>query len=159
MAFYRRKLPHLQRDGKRHFVTFCTLDRRTLPPSARDIALRCCAHDNDIKHFLHVAIVMPDHVHLIFTPLLNHVKLEVYSLAEVMGGIKGASAQLINRELGRQGRVWQTESFDRVLRSSESLDAKIAYVLDNPVRAGLVSRWQDYLWTWRRSEPSSSVVA
>jgi REP element-mobilizing transposase RayT len=100
-------------------------------------------HDNDLKHFLHVAVVMPDHVHLIFTPLVNSGKREIYSLAEIMGGIKSASAQLINRELDRCGKVWQTESFDRVLRSSESLDAKAAYILDNPVRAGLVSKWDD----------------
>jgi REP element-mobilizing transposase RayT len=57
---------------------------------------------------------MPDHVHLVFTPLVNAATNEIYSLAEIMGAIKGASAQLINRELGRTGRVWQTESFDRV---------------------------------------------
>jgi REP element-mobilizing transposase RayT len=152
MAFYRRKLPHLQRDDKRHFVTFCTYRRWILPDDARSIALRCCVHDNDVKHFLHVAIVMPDHVHLVFTPLPNSAQREIYSLAEIMGGIKGASAQLINAALERQGRVWQTESFDHVLRCSESFDAKVAYILDNPVRAGVVSLSQDYPWIWRRPE-------
>jgi REP element-mobilizing transposase RayT len=150
MAFYRRRLPHLQRDDKRHFVTFCTFRRWLLPDVARSIALRCCLHDNEVKHFLHAAVVMPDHVHLIFTPLVNSKRQEIYSLAEIMGAIKGASAQFINRELGRIGNVWQTESFDRVLRSSESLDAKIAYVIQNPVRAGLVSKCEDYPWIWRR---------
>jgi REP element-mobilizing transposase RayT len=92
------------------------------------------------KHFLHIAAVMPDHVHLIFTPLVNSGKREIYSLAEIMGGIKGALAQLINRKLGRSGKVWQTESLDRVLRSSESPDSKAAYILENPVRVGLVGR-------------------
>jgi REP element-mobilizing transposase RayT len=159
MAFYRRKLPHLQRDDKRHFVTFCTLGRWVLPDSARYIALKCCLHDNDLKHFLHVAVVMPDHVHLIFTPLVNSAMREIYSLAEIMDGIKGASAQLINRKLGRYGRVWQTESFDRVLRSTESLDAKVAYIRDNPVRAGLVAKPEEYPWIWRRSETNPSAVA
>jgi putative transposase len=159
MAFYWRKLPHLQRDGKRHFVTFCTLNRWILPDTARSIVLKCCVHDNDIKHFLHVAAIMPDHVHLIFTPLVNLEKREIYSLAEIMGGIKGAAAQLINRELDRRGRVWQTESFDRVLRSSESLDAKVAYILDNPVRSGLVCKWEDYTWTWKRKVEHPYAVA
>jgi REP element-mobilizing transposase RayT len=122
--FYRRKLPHLQRDDKRHFVTFFTFQRWILPDAARSIALRSCLHDNDIKHFLHAAVVMPDHLHLIFTPLINARKREYYSLAEIVGAMKGASAQLINHALCRIGRVWQTESFDRVLRSSESLDAE-----------------------------------
>lgn len=108
MGFYRRKLPHLQRDNKRHFVTFCTFERWVLPEAARAIVLRCCLHDNDLMHFLHATVVMPDHVHLIFTPLVNSQKQEFYSLAEIMARIKGASAQLINRELGRCGRVWQT---------------------------------------------------
>jgi REP element-mobilizing transposase RayT len=151
--FYRRKLPHLQRDFKRHFVTFCTFQRWVLPEQARSIVLRCCLHDNDTKHFLHAAVIMPDHVHLVFTPLVNAAKNKIYSLTEIMGAIKGASAQLINRELGRTGRVWQTESFDRVLRSSESLDAKIAYIVENPMRKGLVERCTDYpwIWVWRES--------
>ena len=156
--FYRRKLPHLQRDDKRHFVTFCSFQRWVLPEEARSIALRSCLHDNDTKHFLHAAVVMPDHVHLIFTPLINARKREYHSLAKIMGAIKGASAQLINQELCRIGRVWQTESFDRVLRSSESLDAKIAYILENPVRKGLVDRWIDYRWIWVRRENETTIA-
>ena len=102
---------------------------------------------------------MPDHVHLIFTPLVNREKTEFYSLAEIMGAIKGSSAQLINRKLGRRGKVWQTESFDHVLRSSESFDAKVTYILDNPVRAGLVAKWDEYRWVWRRGEKHPFVAA
>ena len=97
---------------------------------------------------------MPDHVHVIFTPLVNTSSLTIYSLAEIMGAMKGASAQKINQKLGRTGRVWQTESFDRVLRSSETLDAKVAYILENPVRKALVKRWEDYPWLWRGREES-----
>jgi len=98
-----------------------------------------------------VAVVMPDHVHLIFTPLVRHEVMEVCSLAEIMDAIKGASAHRINKALGRKGRVWQAESFDHVLRSSESLDAKVQYLLDNPVRQGLAREWQEYPWLWRKS--------
>jgi REP-associated tyrosine transposase len=100
---------------------------------------------------------MPDHAHVIFTVLINSRKAEFYSLAEVMGRIKGASAQLINRELDRQGRVWQTESFDHVLRCSESGDAKIVYILENPVRAGLVPERTKYQWTWVRRDSANSA--
>jgi putative transposase len=91
---------------------------------------------------------MPDHVHLIFTPLVNVLASEAYSLAEIMDAIKGASAHKLNRQLGRNGKVWQTESFDRVLRKSEKLDEKIQYILDNPVRGGLVSSREHYRWLW-----------
>jgi REP element-mobilizing transposase RayT len=99
---------------------------------------------------------MSDHVHLIFVPLVDVERSEVFSLARITKAIKGTSAHLINRELGRPGRVWQEESFDRVLRVSEKLDEKIAYILDNPVRKGLVRSSEGYRWLWAASvsEPS-----
>jgi REP element-mobilizing transposase RayT len=147
-AFYRRQLPHLQVDDKPHFVTFCTDHRWVLPPSARTIVLECCLHDNGKNYDLKVAVVMPDHVHLIFTPLIDYEAMEVCSLAKIMDAIKGASAHKINKVLHREGRVWQPESLDHVLRSSENLDAKTQYVLENPVRKGLVHDWHSYPWLW-----------
>jgi hypothetical protein len=88
---------------------------------------------------------------LIFTPLLDRDAMEVFSLATIMDAIKGASAHKINKSLGRKGRVWQPESFDHVVRSSEGLDAKIQYLLENPVRQGLVSQWAAYPWLWKKS--------
>jgi REP element-mobilizing transposase RayT len=150
LAFYRRQLPHLQCDDKPHFVTFCTDRRWVLPESVRAIVLECCLHHNGERFDLRVAVVMPDHVHMIFTPLANQRALETYSLAKIMDSVKGFSAHKINKKLGRKGRVWQPESFDHVVRSSESLDAKIAYLLENPVRAGMVGEWARYPWLWKK---------
>jgi len=88
---------------------------------------------------------------MVFTPQVNVRATEIYSLAEIMDAVKGASAHKINKMLGRKGRVWQAESFDHVLRSSESLDTKIAYLLENPVRRGLVHLWTDYPWIWKKA--------
>jgi len=146
MTFYRRNLPHLQRDDKAHFITFVTKNRWTLSAPARDIVLACCCHDDHFNYDLHVAVVMPDHAHLILTPLI--VDRAVMPLAKIMKAIKGASAHLINHELGHRGTLWQEESFDHVLRSSESLDQKVLYVLENPVRRGLAADWHGYRWLW-----------
>ena len=67
-----------------------------------------------------------------------------------MNAIKGASAHKINQALSRSGKVWQTESFDHVVRSSMSLDSKVQYLLENPVRKSLVNRWQEYPWIRRK---------
>ena len=107
-------------------------------------------HDNGNKFDLRVAAVMPDHVHMIFTPLVDQQAMEVGSLVKIMDAIKGASAHKVNKVLGRKGRLWQPESFDHVLRSSESLDARIEYILENPVRLGLVAWWADYPWLWKK---------
>jgi hypothetical protein len=41
-------------------------------------------------------------------------------------------------------------TFDHVWRSSESLDQKVTYVPENPVRSSLVSSWRDYTWLWQK---------
>jgi len=150
VTFYQRNLPHLQRDFKPHFITFVTKHREILPAWARDVVLASCVHDAGTRYTLHVAVVMPDHVHLILTPEIDSARQEVYPLHSIMRGIKGASAWQINRLSGKHGHVWQEESFDHVLRSSESLDAKIQYVMENPLRRGLVSNSGEYRWLWRR---------
>ena len=152
MQFYRRNLPHLQNDFTPHFITFVTKFRWILPPVARDIVLSSCCHDHRKSCELYVAVVMPDHAHVILAPLPDEQEHEIHSLIEIMRTVKSASAHLINRQLNRQGHVWQEESFDHVLRSAESLDAKVEYVLRNPVRKGLVAQWYEYRWTWHRQE-------
>jgi REP element-mobilizing transposase RayT len=152
MQLYRRNLPHLQKDFTPHFITFVTKLRWILPPVARDLVLSSCCHDHRVKYELYVAVVMPDHVHLILTPLVNQQRDEIYSLIAIMRTIKSASAHLINRQLRRNGAVWQEESFDHVLRSSDGLDAKVNYVLQNPVRKGLAKDWRECKWAWQRQD-------
>jgi REP element-mobilizing transposase RayT len=149
VSFYRRNLPHIQKDYSPHFITFVTKRRLVLPDWAREIVLGCCIHGHETKYNLYASVVMPDHVHLILTLLLDLKSSFMFSLHKILRSIKSYSARRINERL-RCGTVWQEESFDRVLRSSESLDAKIAYVMENPVRKGLVSVPEDYPWLWRK---------
>jgi len=39
---------------------------------------------------------------------------------------------------------WQKDFYDHVLRKNEDMVAQIKYILDNPVRRGLVSSWDEY---------------
>ncbi|MBZ5681273.1 MAG: transposase [Acidobacteriia bacterium] len=89
---------------------------------------------------------MPDHVHVICNPLSD--ENGPISIPEITRTIKSESAHRINKTLGRAGHVWQDESFDHVLRGDESLRKKVAYVLENPVRAGLAVSAEDYRWLW-----------
>ena len=146
MQFYRRNLPHLQRDFTPHFITFVTKFRWILPPVARDLALASCLHDHRRRYEPYVAVVMPDHVHMILTPLIDSEHQGIFSLTRITQAIRSASARAINQKLRRTGPVWQEESFDHVLRSSEGLDAKVEYVVQNPTRKGLVRDWREYRW-------------
>ena len=97
-AEYRRHLPHLQMEDKPLFVTFATHKRWVLPASIRQVVLRHCLYDHGVKLQVHGIVVMPDHVHMIFTPLQDD-EGNPFSLAEIMSGIKGASAHSVNKPL------------------------------------------------------------
>jgi REP element-mobilizing transposase RayT len=145
---YRRNLPHIQRDGKILFVTFRTYKHWILPEAVRDLVIKHCQYDHGKKYQLHGAVVMPDHVHMVFTPARDDMG-NTFGLAQIMNGIKGASAHSINKLLKRKGHVWQDESFDHVLRSNESAESKVNYICQNPVRKGLVKSENEYPWLWR----------
>jgi hypothetical protein len=130
----------------RIFLTFSSHHRWILPPAGRTIVLECCTGGNGTRLNLHGAVVMPDHVRLIFTPL--YAGDCVYSVAEIMQGIQSTSAHKVNRLLNRSGQVWQRESFERVLPREESIRAKVEYMIQNPVRSGLVQNAVEYRWLW-----------
>jgi REP element-mobilizing transposase RayT len=85
-------------------------------------------------------VVMPDHVHWL-------AQLHGDSLAGVMGRIKSRSGRAVNRDLGSEGQLWQRGYYDRALRKDEDLKDAARYIINNPLRAGLVTRIGDYpLW-------------
>ncbi len=149
---YRRILPHVQKNNRPIFVTFATYQRWCLPAAARDLVLDSCLQEHERKVELHAAVVMPDHVHLIFTPLRD-AEGWLYSLPDIMRSLKGRAAHNINRAFHRSGPVWQEEFFDHVLRGNESLAEKADYICDNPLRAGLVREGETYPWLWRGKLP------
>jgi len=81
---------------------------------------------------MHAAVVMPKHVHLLLTPWVDAAgwPLEIRTILKM---IKGASARSVNELRNSGGPVWQDESFDHVLRSTESMQEKMEYIRQNPV--------------------------
>ena len=140
-------MPHYQLAGRTIFVTFCKLNRDPFPAAARDLILAHCLHDNGKRIDLEAAVVMPDHVHLLLTPLPDEQGMS-HPLPLIMKLIKGISAHSINKLAGVSGPVWQEESFDHVVRSEKSFHEKLEYLRQNPVRKGLVERPEDYRWLW-----------
>ena len=96
---------------------------------------------------MHAAVVMPEHVHLLMTPMPNPDG-RVYPLRDILKLVRGISARNVNKFAGREGPLWQEESFDHVLRSEESFEDKLEYIRQNPVRRGLVKVPEDYPWLW-----------
>ena len=75
--------------------------------------------------------IMPNHLHALVRPA------ERVTLGEIVRHWKGGSAHDINGALGRRGRVWQTEPFDHIVRSSEQLEHFRRYIAANPEKAYL----------------------
>ena len=133
------------------FVTFCSGSRAELPATARTLILDHCLREHTERIDLHAVVIMPDHVHLLFQPLRDEQGW-AYPVVDILQCLKGATAHRINKLLGRSGPVWQEESFDHVLRNSESLTEKVEYIRQNPVRRRIVARPEDYRWLWVNPE-------
>ena len=80
---------------------------------------------------------MPDHVHLIVVG-----RLATSELARFVHLAKQRSGFLFKRAFGRP--LWQESFYERVIRGSDDLAEYVAYTINNPVRAGLVSDPVDY---------------
>lgn len=86
-------------------------------------------------------VVMPDHFHWLLALTGEH------ELSTVIGRVKSRSSRLINRARERHGPVWQDGFHDHALRRDEDVADIARYVVANPLRAGLVSKFGDYpLW-------------
>jgi REP element-mobilizing transposase RayT len=135
----RRHLPHIENAGKTYMVTFATKGRFELALAARDIVLETVLHDHRLVYWLHAAVVMPEHVHFIATPL------EQWRIAQALQRVKSVSAHRVNRLLNRHGSLWDQETYDRVVRAGENVRRACDYVIENPARRGLGA----YRWIWR----------
>ena len=74
-------------------------------------------------------------------------------IRRITQGLKGYTAREANRLLGRTGQpFWQGESYDHWVRDETEFIRIIAYIENNPVKAGLVARSEDRRWSsaWER---------
>jgi putative transposase len=90
---------------------------------------------------LDVYCVMPDHIHAITTP-----ETEGTSSLEYLRRFKGWCSREM-RLAGWPGEIWQKRSYDHLLRRDEDIPEVAAYILANPVRAGLCASPEDYPWS------------
>jgi len=133
----RRRLPHWELNGATYFVTFRLLEG-VLNDAECQLVLDHMIEGDGVFYSLPIAVVMPDHVHMLIRPKPG------YGLSRVMKGIKGVSARLVNQSRGTAGSVWQDESQDRIMRDEDEAIEKANYIFDNPRRAGFVDRPEEY---------------
>jgi REP element-mobilizing transposase RayT len=139
-------LPHWQLPGAFYFLTFNTHQRRQLSPQARQIAMDALQFFAGQRLDFIAAVVMPDHVHALIRPREKAPGI-YWDLAELMHSIKSYSANRINEAEGSRGqKVWQTETYDRIVRDEREYAYILQYIAYNPVMAGLVGKPEEYPW-------------
>ncbi|MDQ6939855.1 MAG: alanine--tRNA ligase [Verrucomicrobiota bacterium] len=152
-VYHKRRLPHFERPWAKYMITFTTHEHRSLSPAERDLVLQTILHDAEKKYELYAACILPDHVHLLLEPQIEKNDPAgdpvFYDLSEILQTLKSVSSHRINKAGDSRGqRVWENESFDRVIRSERDLEEKFHYICRNPWDAGVVKVDQDYSWLW-----------
>jgi putative transposase len=121
------------RGNRRQDVFFSPDDRVNFLKWLKQYSL---LHDLDILAYC----LMTNHVHLIAIPKT------VNSMARTLHVTKGRHTKLVNHMNGWCGVLWEGRYFSCAL-DDRHLWACVRYVEQNPVRAGIVNRAEDYIWS------------
>lgn len=91
---------------------------------------------------LHAYAIMANHLHVFLNPK------NAFSIGSITKNIKGYTAREANKLLGRTGKTfWQDESFDHWARDRSEFFRIVGYIENNPVKAGLVQKSEDWPWS------------
>ena len=85
-------------------------------------------------------VIMPNHVHLLLSPLVAH------TVADIMHSIKSFTSHEANKLLNRTGHFWSKEYYDRYIRDQRHFVSTIAYIENNPVKARLCTKPEEWPW-------------
>jgi putative transposase len=124
----------------RYSLRFCTDDRRPLFESGPvvDLVKAQIVRSASEECFAVIAYCfMPDHLHL-----LVEGQAEDSDGKRFIARSKQYSGFYYAREFG--SRLWQRYGFERVVRDNEQTLTVARYILENPVRAGLVKTIEEY---------------
>jgi REP element-mobilizing transposase RayT len=97
---------------------------------------------------------MPNHVHVL-------IQLrEGYPMHKIIHSWKSFTANEANKLLGLKGPFWYHEYYDRFIRDQRHFDNAVRYIHENPVKAGLVEKPEDWPFSsarfWQRGEEGQS---
>jgi REP element-mobilizing transposase RayT len=95
-------------------------------PPLRIIVEDALRHFDGERYRLDEFIVMPNHVHVVVTPLGKN------SLSAIIHSWKAFTGRKLNALLNQKAPFWQKESFDHIVRSTASLEKFRQYIRDNP---------------------------
>lgn len=150
-----------------YFITAGTYDKMHVLQSDRMAKLFCTTlfrYRDAGKLKLHAFVVMPNHIHLLFTVP------EGQTLERTMQLIKGGFSHEAGKQFGIHGPIWQKSYVDRRIRNATECRRFREYIHLNPVRAGLAEVAEEFAyssanWQFRLDElpqwlkPESEIEA
>lgn len=111
-------------------------------PENAEILIEALFHYHDSKAYaLHEFVVMPDHLHLMLTPGATT------SLEKAIQLIKDGSSYQIRKARNQKMEIWQVGFYDWTIRDWNDWQTKVEYIHTNPVRASLVQKPEDWLYS------------
>jgi REP element-mobilizing transposase RayT len=117
------------------YVTVCTKDRETWLANHKVHTDLVKAWQNATAWLVGRYLIMPDHTHFFCSPNDPNIDLDTWC--------KYWKSQF-SKQHRNPAHHFQTDHWDRRLRSHESYDTKWDYVVHNPVRHGLVQDSKDW---------------
>ena len=105
---------------------------------------RSILHFHEQRYEVGCLAAMANHCHLTMRPLAG------FDLEKEIGAIKRTTARFINKRESLTGKLWQQESYDRIIRAEEHLYRVVQYIGRNPHKAGIPKsnwvRWMNPKW-------------
>ncbi len=120
------------------FLTVCSKARKNIFASSDVADVIIDAWINARTWLAGRYVIMPDHIHLFCAPDINPTE----PLDQWVRYWKNVASK--NWPRPNEHPIWQRDFWDTQLRRHESYDEKWDYVLENPVRAGLVSKFDEW---------------
>jgi putative transposase len=125
-----------------YFLTVCTahkepyfLDKRIKKIITDELEFRRIK--GEIKLFFYC--IMPDHLHLLLSLGERYQK----NLQNWISAFKRYISRQTNVSFSVRP-LWQKNFYDHIVRTDESVSKIAEYIVNNPVRQGLVSVWKEY---------------
>jgi putative transposase len=132
------KREHASNNAQTYMVTSSTWERRALFRNERwaKLLIDTLFHYRKSAYMLHEFVIMPDHIHVLLTPLT--------SLEKAVQFIKGGFSYRAKKELGSNMEVWQKGFSDHRIRDANDYALHVSYIHNNPIKERFCARTGEF---------------
>lgn len=132
-----------------YFITASAFQKKSLFQSNRMAGLLVDVLSNYQKqgrYHLHEFVIMPNHFHVLITPI------PPVTIEKAVQFIKGGFSYRAKKEFGFTSEIWQTSFYDHRVRDSDEYARFRHYIHMNPVRSGLATSPEEFLFSSAKLE-------